>query len=66
MGCGAAKGTSKEEAIRFIDRQIKYFPDYKLILWSKSVYMKDNSFTLAESDKDANARIIEELIKTGI
>jgi len=55
----------KDEAIRFIDRQIKYFPDYKLILWSKSVYIKDNSITLAESEKDANARIIEQLIKQG-
>jgi tetratricopeptide (TPR) repeat protein len=56
----------REEGARFIDRQLKYFPHYRLILWSKSVYMKDNSFTLAESDKDANARIIEELVNKGI
>ena len=53
------------KASRFIDRQIKYFPDYKLILWSKSVFEKDNSFKLAENEKDANARIIEQLIKHG-
>jgi hypothetical protein len=58
--------SKRDEAVRFIDRQIKYFPDYKLILWSKSVYMKDNSITLAEGDKDTNARIIEQLIKQGI
>ena len=55
----------KDEAIRFINRQLTYFPDYKLILWSKAVYEKDNSFKLAENEKDANARIIEELMKTG-
>ena len=30
------------------------------------LYEKDNAIILAENDKDANARIIEELIKTGI
>ena len=56
----------REEGVRFIDRQLKYFPDYRLILWSKSVYMKDDSIILSESDKDANARIIEQLIKHGM
>jgi hypothetical protein len=53
----------KGEATLFIDNQNRYFPDYKLILWSKAAFGKDNTFKLAENEKDANARIIEELIK---
>jgi tetratricopeptide (TPR) repeat protein len=56
----------RDEAVRFIDRQIGYFPDYKLILWSKAAFQKDNTFTLDETDKDANARIIEQLILNGM
>jgi tetratricopeptide (TPR) repeat protein len=56
----------KSEGSQFIDRQLKYFPDYRLILWSKAVYEKDSSFILAENEKDANARIIEQLLKAGI
>ncbi len=52
------------EAIRFIDRQMNYFPDYKLIKWSKAAFEKDSSFKLAENEKDANARIIEKLMQT--
>jgi hypothetical protein len=55
----------KDEAMRFIDRQVGYFPGYKLILWSKAAFEKNSSVTLAENEKDANARIIGELIKTG-
>lgn len=54
----------KDEAIRFIDKQTGYFPDYKLIQWSKAVFEKDNAFKLAENEKDANARIIEKLMVT--
>ncbi|MEI6049804.1 MAG: DUF5107 domain-containing protein [Bacteroidota bacterium] len=53
----------KGEATLFIDSQIKYFPDYKLILWSKAAFGKDTTFKLAENEKDANARIIEQLIR---
>lgn len=56
----------KSDAVQFIDKQIKYFPDYKLILWSKAAFEKGSSFILTENEKDANARIIEQLIKQGI
>ena len=55
----------KDDAVRFIDRQLGYFPDYKLIQWSKSAFEKNDSVKLTDSDKDANARIIEQLIKQG-
>jgi tetratricopeptide (TPR) repeat protein len=55
----------RDEAIRFIDRQINYFPDYKLILWSKAIFEKDGTLKLADNQKDANARIIEQLMKAG-
>jgi hypothetical protein len=51
----------KSEATQFINQQVKYFPDYKLLLWSKAVFEKDKSFVLPENEKDANARIIEQL-----
>jgi tetratricopeptide (TPR) repeat protein len=55
----------RDEAVRFIDRQLGYFPDYKLIQWSKASFEKSGSVTLAANEKDANARIIEQLIKQG-
>ena len=55
----------RDEAVRFIDRQLGYFPDYKLIQWSKASFEKNSSVTLSENEKDANARIIEQLIKQG-
>jgi tetratricopeptide (TPR) repeat protein len=54
----------KTEGSQFIAKQISYFPDYKLIQWSKAVFEKDNSFKLSENEKDANARIIGQLIQT--
>lgn len=53
---------NNNEAIKWLDSQIKTFPRSKLIEWSKAVYLKDNSFALPESEKDANARIIELLM----
>jgi tetratricopeptide (TPR) repeat protein len=51
-----------DEAKSFIDRQESYFPNYRLITWSRAEYEKDNSFSLPENEKDANVRILEELI----
>ena len=56
----------RDEAIQWLKRQMEYFPDYKLLLWSKAVFEKDNSFVLSETDKDANARIIEQLMLPGM
>ena len=54
---------NKNEAVVWLDSQIKAFPGSKLIEWSQSVFMKDDSFFLTEGEKDANARIIELLMK---
>ncbi len=56
----------RSEAIQFIDRQVKDFPQYKSVLWSKAAFNKDNSFVLNENEKDANVRIIEQLISQGL
>jgi tetratricopeptide (TPR) repeat protein len=56
----------KDEAVQWLNRQIGYFPDYKLLLWSKAVFEKDNTFVLQEGAKDANARIIEQLLLPGM
>jgi hypothetical protein len=53
---------NKSEGSQFIEQQLKYFPDYRLILWSKAVFEKESSFTLAETEKDANARILGQLM----
>ncbi len=53
----------KNDAVKFIDTQLTYFPDYKLIKWSKAAFLKDGSFTLTAADKDPNARIIDQLMK---
>jgi len=52
----------KADAAKFIDKQLEYFPDYKLIRWSKAVYNHDSSFKLNDNEKDPNTRIIEALI----
>ena len=53
----------KDEGVKWLDSQIEAFPKSKLIEWSKAVFTGNNDFVLTESDKDANARIIEQLIK---
>lgn len=56
----------KNEAGSFINRQISDFPDYKDLLWSKALFENDKEFILPENEKDANVRIIEQLISSGI
>jgi tetratricopeptide (TPR) repeat protein len=53
----------KDEGVKWLDSQIEAFPKSKLIEWSKAVFTGNSDFVLSESDKDANARIIEQLIK---
>ena len=55
----------KDEGLKWLDSQIAAFPKSKLIEWSKAVFTNNTGFVLSESDKDANARIIEQLIKQG-
>jgi hypothetical protein len=52
----------RNDAVQWLNRQIKEFPDYKLLVWSKAMFEHDKSFVLKESDKDVNVRIIERLI----
>lgn len=54
---------NRDEAVKWLDSQIESFPRSKLLEWSKSVFTNDKTFVLSENDKDANARIIEELIR---
>jgi hypothetical protein len=56
----------KNEAGSFINRQISDFPDYKSLLWSKALFENDKEFILPLNEKDANVRIIEQLISSGI
>jgi predicted Zn-dependent protease len=51
----------KNEAQQWINRQIKEFPDNRLLLWSKAVSENDMTFVLKEAEKDVNVRIIEQL-----
>jgi len=56
----------KDDATLFIDDQIEMFPEYELIEWSKAVFNKDKSFKISEKEKDANVRIIEQLMTLGM
>jgi predicted membrane protein len=56
----------RNEAIQWLDIQIQDFPGNKLILWSKAVFEKDKTFVLLENEKDANVRILEQLILQGM
>ena len=59
------KLSKRDEATQWLDSQVKNFPNNKLLLWSKAKFLKDNSVVLSENEKDANARIIEQLIPAG-
>ena len=54
---------NRDEAVKWLNSQIEAFPRSRLIEWSRAVFMDDNSFILKENDKDANARVIENLIQ---
>jgi tetratricopeptide (TPR) repeat protein len=56
----------KDEGLKWLDSQIAAFPNSKLIEWSRAVYLKDAGYSLNESDKDANARVIDLLMKLDV
>ena len=56
----------KNEAVAFIDRQIKDFPEYRNLLWSKAIFENNRNYSIPENNKDANIRIIEQLISSGM
>jgi hypothetical protein len=51
----------RSEAIQWLNDQIRDFPNFNLLLWSKSVFEKDNIFILHEDEKDATVVILEKL-----
>ena len=62
----ALKTTGKtKEAEEWLENKIKEHPGNILIEWSRALYEDDRSFSLSESRKDANARIINELLILG-
>ena len=56
----------KDKAASFIDTQIGNYPKYRHLLWSKAMYEKDSNYVMPENEKDANIRIIEKLISSGM
>lgn len=54
----------KAAGINWLNNQIQLFPANKELLWSKSVFMKENKITLTALEKDANTRILERLINS--
>jgi len=56
------KLNQKDKAIEWLDKQIQAFPGNRKLLWSKSVFEGNNSITLSTTEKDANVRILEQLM----
>jgi tetratricopeptide (TPR) repeat protein len=52
----------KDEAIPWLNKQIEAFPGSTLLMWSKAMYEQRSDFVLHKNQKDANVRIIEQLI----
>ena len=57
---------SKTDARNFIGEQKKKFPGYSAIDWSMAVFEQDRSFSMPENSRDANVRIIERLVDSGL
>lgn len=57
---------SKREASDFIEEQIKEFRGYRDLTWSRAIFDNDKNFSIPETSKDANMRIIERLISSGL
>jgi tetratricopeptide (TPR) repeat protein len=51
------------DAVQWLDNQIKEFPDQELIIWSRALFENDDTYLLNDSDKDVNTRLIERLIQ---
>ncbi len=56
------KLNQKDKGIEWLDEQTKSFPGNKKLLWSKSMFEGNNNFTLSPAEKDANVRILEQLM----
>lgn len=57
---------SKTDARNFIGEQKKKFPGYSAIDWSMAVFEQERSFSMPENSRDANVRIIERLVDSGL
>lgn len=51
-----------DRAVDWLNSQLKIYPTNKIILWSKSLYDKKDLIVLTDAEKDANMRIIDELL----
>jgi len=55
----------KNDGQQWLDKQIKLYPENKIAGWSKAMFEKSGTSSLAAAEKDANVRIIERLIQNG-
>jgi tetratricopeptide (TPR) repeat protein len=51
----------RSEAIQWLNDQIRDFPNFNLLLWSKSVFEKEKIYILPEDEKDATVVILKKL-----
>jgi Tfp pilus assembly protein PilF len=56
----------ENDAKVFIEDQGKMFPEYGEITWSRAVFENDRNYILPVKEKDANIRVIEQLMASGI
>jgi tetratricopeptide (TPR) repeat protein len=52
----------RDEAIQWLDIQIKDMPNDDILLWAKSVFANSTRLVIPEKNKDGNLRIIEALL----
>jgi tetratricopeptide (TPR) repeat protein len=52
----------QDKAKEWLNEQLQTSPTNKKLLWSKSVFEGNNDFSLTESEKNANVRILEQLM----
>ena len=52
----------RDKAEEWLNEKLQVSPTNKKLLWSKSVFEKSNTVTLSETEKNANVRIIEQLM----
>lgn len=55
----------RDMAEEWIDGQLEEHPGNRLLEWSRSVFENQKDVQLSDNEKDANSRIIIELIKSG-
>ena len=51
----------KNEAIQWLDQLIQKYPENKILLWSKAMFLKQPADFLPADEKNATIRILEQL-----